>query len=214
MPMGNYDKISFTPDVPVSVRPGTCFPGGSVGRFIFGGNMKKCSKCGKIVENFYRKWCRQCRDCFLENLKFYNSNMSEERKAKETERKRKWRIENADQMKEIKTAYNKKRYKEDPNIKKHLMERGKKQREWEKENAPEREVARGRLHTAMKSGKIIRPNKCSKCGKYCKPEGSHTDYSKPLKVEWLCKSCHLSKDIKRVFYEQRCRAALAAAKEG
>ncbi len=40
--------------------------------------------------------------------------MSEERKAKETERKRKWRIENADQMKEIKTAYNKKRYKEDP----------------------------------------------------------------------------------------------------
>lgn len=57
---------------------------------------------------------------------------------------------------------------------------------------------RGRAHTkvwkAVKQGVLIRPNACERCGKACKPEATHDDYSKPLEVEWLCRRCHILKD--------------------
>ena len=43
---------------------------------------------------------------------------------------------------------------------------------------------------AIRSGRIIRPGKCSDCGKKCKPHGHHEDYTKPLEVELLCPVCH------------------------
>lgn len=46
------------------------------------------------------------------------------------------------------------------------------------------------VNLAVKSGKIMRPNKCGRCNLYGKIEGHHHDYRKPLDVEWLCRSCH------------------------
>jgi len=46
------------------------------------------------------------------------------------------------------------------------------------------------LNMAIKEGKIVRPDKCSSCGKKCKPDGHHDDYDKPLKAACLCKICH------------------------
>ncbi len=43
---------------------------------------------------------------------------------------------------------------------------------------------------ALKSGKLVRPDFCSWCGKKCKPVGHHPDYGKWLEVEWVCRSCH------------------------
>ena len=43
---------------------------------------------------------------------------------------------------------------------------------------------------AIRCGKLIRPDTCSECGKKSKPEAHHDDYSKPLEVRWLCRSCH------------------------
>lgn len=43
---------------------------------------------------------------------------------------------------------------------------------------------------ALQSGKLIRPDNCSKCGVTGKIDGHHEDYSKPLEVIWLCKICH------------------------
>ena len=51
--------------------------------------------------------------------------------------------------------------------------------------------AHSKLHYAIKTGKIKRPNKCSNCSKKCKPEGHHDDYNKPLEVIWLCRQCHI-----------------------
>jgi hypothetical protein len=39
-------------------------------------------------------------------------------------------------------------------------------------------------------GDIVKPNKCEKCKRTCKPQGHHEDYSKPFEVEWLCAKCH------------------------
>ena len=46
------------------------------------------------------------------------------------------------------------------------------------------------LGRAVKSGRIMRPGKCSDCRKRCKPEAHHRDYWRPLVVEWLCSVCH------------------------
>jgi ribosomal protein S27AE len=58
------------------------------------------------------------------------------------------------------------------------------------------------VYYAIKTGKLVRPNKCSSCGKECRPEAHHQDYKKPLMVVWLCIKCHRSVDrIKRLNYE-------------
>ena len=50
--------------------------------------------------------------------------------------------------------------------------------------------ARSAFERAIIYGFIVRPDKCEKCLKQCKPDGHHEDYNKPLKVQWLCKTCH------------------------
>ena len=45
------------------------------------------------------------------------------------------------------------------------------------------------VQRAIKKG-ILKRQPCVKCGKTKKIHGHHPDYSKPLKVIWLCVSCH------------------------
>lgn len=53
---------------------------------------------------------------------------------------------------------------------------------------PERVNARKKVCDAVKAGKLKRLP-CEKCG--TEPTfAHHEDYSKPLKVHWLCRSCH------------------------
>lgn len=44
---------------------------------------------------------------------------------------------------------------------------------------------------AIKLGVLKKPLACSRCNSSKKIEGHHEDYSKPLEVVWLCKSCHV-----------------------
>jgi len=43
---------------------------------------------------------------------------------------------------------------------------------------------------AIKAGKIHRKETCSTCGKKRLTDAHHHDYSKPLEVVFLCRSCH------------------------
>lgn len=52
-----------------------------------------------------------------------------------------------------------------------------------------------RVQRAVKRGELTRPDACETCGKPCKPEGAHTDYSRPLDVMWLCRKCHAVMDL-------------------
>ena len=61
---------------------------------------------------------------------------------------------------------------------------------------PLKAYAQGVTFRATREGKIKRPNNCSICHKYCKPESHHRDYSKPLEVIWLCRKCHLEEHRK------------------
>ena len=55
--------------------------------------------------------------------------------------------------------------------------------------------ANAKLNWAIKNGRIVRPDRCEQCGKVCKPDGAHYDYSRPFEVRWLCRSCHVLWDI-------------------
>lgn len=57
--------------------------------------------------------------------------------------------------------------------------------------------AQNKVERAVKSGRLLRPHKCSKC-KQTKTfkdgrsgiQAHHCDYNKPLEVLWLCQKCH------------------------
>lgn len=50
--------------------------------------------------------------------------------------------------------------------------------------------ARNTVYQAVKSGRLTRPEVCSRCGNTGKIEADHHDYSKPYDVTWLCHPCH------------------------
>lgn len=55
---------------------------------------------------------------------------------------------------------------------------------------PEKKKAAGILNRAVATGKLKRSVFCESCGLPAKTDGHHSDYNKPLEVEWLCRKCH------------------------
>lgn len=62
-------------------------------------------------------------------------------------------------------------------------------REWQKNN-PEKVRARNKLRLALLQGKVVKSITCSSCNENKRLSAHHNDYSEPLKVVWLCSSCH------------------------
>ena len=58
------------------------------------------------------------------------------------------------------------------------------------EKFPERLKAINTVNNAIRNGRLKRSIYCEECGLLTKTEGHHPDYNKPLKVNWLCKTCH------------------------
>jgi hypothetical protein len=81
------------------------------------------------------------------------------------------------------SKYARRYYKENKEHCKKLASESRKRSLW-KSNA--RQI----LKRAVLSGVVTRPIHCEVCGLICKPHGHHPDYSKPLKVIWVCTSCH------------------------
>lgn len=44
--------------------------------------------------------------------------------------------------------------------------------------------------TAMRNGSLVRPSVCEQCGQARRLHAHHPDYNEPLRVVWLCPSCH------------------------
>ena len=62
----------------------------------------------------------------------------------------------------------------------------------------EKDYARRKVQCAVNRGKLIRPDKCQRCKNESKLgkdgrstiQAHHSDYSKPMDIEWLCAKCH------------------------
>ena len=58
-------------------------------------------------------------------------------------------------------------------------------------NSPIKAKAHEIVKRAIKIGGLIRPTECSACPREnVRILAHHTDYSKPLEVDWWCESCH------------------------
>ena len=55
---------------------------------------------------------------------------------------------------------------------------------------PVKMKCRRKTRTAIELGKLVRLSICERCGIKDRINAHHSDYSKPLKVEWLCFRCH------------------------
>lgn len=55
-------------------------------------------------------------------------------------------------------------------------------------NNPEKVEAHAQTNAAIRDGDLVR-QPCEQCGEL-KVDAHHDDYSKPLVVRWLCRSCH------------------------
>lgn len=60
--------------------------------------------------------------------------------------------------------------------------------EWKRRN-PEKRRAHHAVDQEIKMGRMKR-GQCSVCGSDRNIDAHHADYSKPLDVTWLCRSCH------------------------
>lgn len=59
---------------------------------------------------------------------------------------------------------------------------------------PDRARAHDMANNAVRDGQLTRPALCEACGLPNRIEKHHPDYSKPLLVMWLCKTCHAIAD--------------------
>ncbi|MBR0672914.1 hypothetical protein [Neoroseomonas soli] len=63
-----------------------------------------------------------------------------------------------------------------------------KQRRFRADN-PDARRTHAAVHRAIRSGKLVRPDACERCGGP-NPHAHHADYARPLDVQFLCQSCH------------------------
>lgn len=56
---------------------------------------------------------------------------------------------------------------------------------------PERTAAYNAVARAIRSGKMVRPERCQGCDQPAELKAHHEDYRRPLDVIWLCARCHL-----------------------
>ena len=117
-----------------------------------------------------------------------------------TEYLRAWRLANREQIAEKRRAYyraNREKWFTPELIAaraayaKSHPEQAVKQIQASNKRHPDNFKARYIFTNALRAGKLVRPNACSKCSKVGLVHGHHPDYDKPLEVIWLCRSCHV-----------------------
>lgn len=76
-----------------------------------------------------------------------------------------------------------------------------------------------KVRKAIRIGELRRPANCEECGLVApKIEAAHLDYSEPLKVRWLCISCHRTWDCNepktKIFAFRKSHRRMRAEKSG
>lgn len=79
------------------------------------------------------------------------------------------------------------------------------------ERKPNKHNAQEAIVYAVKAGLITRAPRCQMCGRACKTDAHHADYSRPFAVIWVCRSCHAYADAQRRKAEGREEWPIAKA---
>ena len=138
--------------------------------------MKRCSRCKeeKNLDEFSRDKSAKdglqymCKICQKEHYQM-NKEKKKQYYLMNKEKRKEYVQMNKEEIKQYHKEYNKDYYHRNP----------------------EKQKARQKLNYAVKSGKVHKPLYCSSCDRDKHLEAHHTDYSKPLEVTWLCRTCHV-----------------------
>jgi hypothetical protein len=175
--------------------------------------MIRCPKCGRSLDKAsfcadkhtcsgLSCWCKECRK--TKNRRWYNEHKefanAKARRYHEThtetqnENARRYHATHREECREMNLAYRKKkreqfRLRSNNYYATHCAEILHKNKVYRVLHHAEL-YARGVLLRAVRKGDVVRPCTCSLCGIECVPDGHHEDYSKPLDVIWVCKTCH------------------------
>jgi len=142
----------------------------------------KCLTCGENREvNFYPYNRSRCKGCISKRVTAYQVAHPEETKEAHARTRAKLGYKEK-QAKFYKEWYAKNGRNRADNYMEGILE-------WGQEH-PDRLRASWLLRYAVKIGKVIKPLLCEGCGRKTKLSGHHEDYSDPLKVTWICSSCH------------------------
>lgn len=157
-------------------------------------NKEYYQKNKKSCQERMRKYYIKNREKIKEQSRKWAADHPEEVKA----RNKKWR-----ENKEKRNAYERQRNfirrREDPAFREYMKikrresyqrHKAKRLAEQLANRLPEVHASRARVHYAIKSGKIQKPQCCSSCNSSGLLHAHHNDYSKPLEVVWLCPLCH------------------------
>lgn len=154
------------------------------------GGTKRCSKCGvdKPLSEYHRDRqkadghtpvCKACRRVC--NRAYYQKN-----RPRRVEHKRQYYRHN----RQASLATTRDYYRS------HRAAEAERRRRWRLRH-PDAHAAGARVRRAIRQGQL-HPEPCEACGATKRIDAHHEDYSKPLDVQWLCRSCH-----KRLHAEQR-----------
>lgn len=167
---------------------------------------KQCTKCEttKPVGEFYKAKSRpkgrsHCISCMRnqrrrwilkneERLAMYRATYRKNNKERITE----WRKSNRERAREYMSDWRKRNterlieYRKSTERKeKHAASVARSRRKW-----PIRQQARNKVQQAIKCG-ALKQQPCIVCGSEQNIEAHHSDYSKPLDVDWLCRKHHV-----------------------
>lgn len=153
-----------------------------------------CNKCSteKPIKEFYKKKDSKtgrssyCKVCIRGQMRKYHHENREQR----ISYKKEWYEKNKEEAREKIYAWK----KENPEYMRQWHEQNKDKhaaniKRWH-EKHPHYLKCHKEFRSALKQGKLFRPDRCSLCNREGKIEGHHHDYSKPLDVVWVCKECH------------------------
>ena len=146
----------------------------------------RCKKCGKLkvlLDDFYGA-NRVCKECMKKRVSEYQR--TEIGRKVHNKANRKW-------GKSLSGKKCKKAYKHTEKGRATERRYGRKLR-----RVSNKSQARALVNMYVRRGKLVKPYRCSRCGKVGPVEGHHADYNFPLQVEWLCRECHRIADAEVV----------------
>jgi hypothetical protein len=156
-----------------------------------------CKACNTdlLSTDFYKNNLTTCKKCILEKAK--KRYMNNENGIKEYIKK--WRSKNVEMIiKRSKDYREKNKNKIREYYRNWYLINGRKRtakdmayiKNWMLNHKKQVQVGQ-KLHSATRSGRIIKKNECEKCGtKNIRLHGHHKNYNRPYDVTWLCASCH------------------------
>lgn len=163
------------------------------------GTTKVCRECDQALplsefptkaqlgRTYLYSYCRPCKNARLARWRLNNPEKNRAQTAAFRDRHR-------DDLRERDRKAYRTRYEKDPTV---FVRQS---RAWKDRN-PERARVAGHAHNVVRRailrGDINKPTTCEQCSATnVAIEASHSDYSQPLNVRWLCRSCHRREDAR------------------